>query len=584
MSSPCICIDNLTYTYPARETATLKRCSLTVDKGEFVLLAGPTGCGKSTLLKAINGLIPHHSGGIIQGAIRVAGLDTCCTPMSALSQKVGLVFQNPDDQLFATTAEDETAFGPENLALPRRDIHHRVKDALDQVSLGNMAGHAPQNLSGGQKQRLAIAAVLAMAPEILLLDEPFAQLDPAGTQEVLAVIRRLNRQGMTVVMAEHRLHEMAQVVDRLVVMEQGRIVADGPVREVFSRPRLFRNLGLRVPQSVTFSWAAGFDDVALSPAEVKQKLDGRALLSRRRGHVRKGRDGDAVTRGPGDTEISGNESQSFRISASPRYVIELDRVSFRYTRKGPDILKDVNLKVCTGEMVALMGSNGCGKSTLLWHCAGLLQPLSGRVTAAGTALGHIKSGKMAGKIGIVFQNPTLMLFNETVQAELGFGPRALGFDSGHLKAWLKQIAERLGIVDLLADNPLALSAGQRLRVAAGSVLTMGPQLILLDEPTSGQDRHHAEGLLGYLREQTQTGSAVIFSTHDVDTALRYATRLVVMEAGRIVADGPPRTIVKNTVLLRRTRLRPPEALQIGRVLNLEAFTVEELMEGLPCSA
>lgn len=570
MSEPRICIDNLTYAYPARETATLKGCDLTVAKGEFVLLAGPTGCGKSTLLKATNGLIPHHSAGMIQGKVCVAGLDTCCSAMAALSQKVGLVFQNPDDQLFATTAEDETAFGPENLALPRNDIRRRVTDALDQVGLGPMAGHAPQNLSGGQKQRLAIAAVLAMAPEILLLDEPFAQLDPAGTQEVLAVIRRLNRQGMTVVMAEHRLHEMAHVVDRLVVMRQGRIVADGPVREVFGQTRLLRNLGLRIPQSVIFSWAAGFDDVALSPAEIKRKLNGRPWPSRRCRDVGNGRQNDVPPGKHGNAEA--------------RHVIELDRVSFRYTRKGPDILKEVSLKVCAGEMVALMGSNGCGKSTLLWHCAGLLRPLSGRVTAAGSKSGRIKPWKMAGRIGIVFQNPTLMLFNETVQAELGFGPQALRFDTAELKARLTQVAGRLGIAGLLTDNPLALSTGQRLRVAAGSVLTMGPQLILLDEPTSGQDRHHAEGLLGYLREQTRTGSAVLFSTHDVDTALQCATRLVVMEAGRIVADGPPRTIVKETGLLRRTRLRTPEALRIGRVLNLEAFTLEELMEGAPCSA
>lgn len=569
MSEPCICIDNLTYTYSARETATLQGCHLTVARGEFVLLAGPTGCGKSTLLKAINGLIPHHSDGMMQGKVRVAGLDTCRSAMAALSQKVGLVFQNPDDQLFATTAEDETAFGPENLALPRGEIRRRVTDALGQVGLGPMAGHAPQNLSGGQKQRLAIAAVLAMAPEILLLDEPFAQLDPAGTQEVLAVIRRLNRQGMTVVMAEHRLHEMAHVVDRLVVMQQGRIAANGPVREVFGRRRLFRNLGLRVPHSVTFSWAAGFDEIALSPAEIKRKLNGRPWPLRRCEDVGNGRQGDV---------------QPWKHVEQTRCVLELDGVSFRYTRKGPDILKEVSLKVCAGEMVALMGSNGCGKSTLLWHCAGLLRPLSGRVTAAGSMPGRIKPWKMAGRIGIVFQNPTLMLFNETVQGELGFGPRALGFSAAELEARLQQVAGRLGIVGLLADNPLALSTGQRLRVAAGSVLTMEPQLILLDEPTSGQDRHHAEGLLGYLREQTRTGSAVLFSTHDVDTALQWATRLVIMAAGRIVADGPPRTIVKKESLLRRTRLRPPEALRIGRVFNLEAFTMEELMEGAPCSA
>jgi len=570
MSEPCIQIENLTFTYPARETATLAQCNLTIAKGEFVLLAGPTGCGKSTLLKTINGLIPHHSEGNMEGSVRVAGFDTRHSPMTGLCQKVGLVFQNPDDQLFATTVEDEVAFGPENLALSRAEIKKRIADALARVGLGGFDVSSPQNLSGGQKQRLAIAAVLAMAPEILLLDEPFAQLDPAGAQEVLTVIRQLNRSGITVVMAEHRLHEMARVVDRLVVMQQGRIVADGPVREVFGRPELFHHLGLRVPQCVTFSWAAGFAEIALSPAEVRRKYNGRPSLSVKSPGVPMPLFATAAA--PGNKEVT------------PEHILELDRVSFRYSPKGPEILKDVSLKIGRGEMVAMMGSNGCGKSTLLWHCAGLLRPASGTVIAAGSGPGPIKAWRMAGRIGIVFQNPTLMLFNETVRAELCFGPRAIGFTTCADQTVMEGIARRLGVAALLPDNPLALSTGQRLRVAAGSILTMMPQLILLDEPTSGQDRHHSEGLLGYLREQTQTGSTILFSTHDVDTALRHATRLVVMDSGRIVADGPPREIVKNTALLRQTRLRPTEAMRIGQALNFEAFSEEELLEALPCSA
>ncbi len=573
MSESCIYIENLTFTYPSRETATLTQCNLTIGKGEFVLLAGPTGCGKSTLLKTINGLIPHHSEGKIEGSVRVAGFDTCSSPMTGLCQKVGLVFQNPDDQLFATTVEDEVAFGPENLALPRVEIKKRIADALTRVGLDGLGASSPQNLSGGQKQRLAIASVLAMAPEILLLDEPFAQLDPAGAQEVLTVIRQLNKSGITVVMAEHRLHEMALVVDRLVVMHQGRIVADGPVREVFGKQELFRHLGLRVPHCVTFSWAAGFAEIALSPAEVRQMYNGRPCLSTK-------------SPVPPATLIATGAAPGNK-KITPEHILELDRVSFRYTNKGPEILKEVSIKIDRGEMVAMMGSNGCGKSTLLWHCAGLLRPASGLVTFAGSGPGPIKPWRMAGRIGIVFQNPTLMLFNETVRAELCFGPKTLGVTSqtGQTsQTAIEEIARRLGIAALLPDNPLALSTGQRLRVAAGSILTMMPQLILLDEPTSGQDRHHAEGLLGYLREQTQAGSSVLFSTHDVDTALRYATRLVVMDCGRIVADGPPREVVKNTALLRQTRLRPTEAMRIGQALNFEAFNEEELLEALPCSA
>ncbi len=564
MSDPAIEIIDLKVSYSGRSHPTLKGLSLRVDPGEFVLLTGPTGCGKSTLLKTINGLIPHVVGGTLHGRVAVDGIETRQAPMSALSQKVGLVFQNPEDQIFSTMVLDEVAFGPENLALPREEIRRRVETALEAVGLDGLGHRGTQMLSGGQKQRLAIGSVLSMAPDILLLDEPFAQLDPRGTREVLEVVRKLNAQGMTVILVEHRIHEVIDVVDRVVVMDRGRIALDGDPRRVFEKSELLERLGIRIPDSVELSWKMGFDEVALNLADVQRKLNGQGGVGAVRG-----------------TSPSWS-GRTFRpLPDEP--VLEAESVTFRYDRKKEAILDNVSLTVRKGEMVALMGNNGSGKSTLLHQFAGLLKPGSGTVRVCGHDTRRSSPWKLAGEVGIVFQNPTLMLFNETVREEMEHGPKTLRMDETAMKRTVSEIADRLGVVPLERDNPLALSGGQRLRVALAAILTLRPSVVLLDEPTSGQDRGNCDSLLQYLRSLSRRGVTVLFSTHDVDAAIRFSERLVVMKDGKILADDAPGEVVRRGDILEQACLRPPLSFEIGRLLNIEAFTCEELLGRVACS-
>lgn len=556
-------IEDFTYSYPGRSVPTIKNLSMEITRGDFVLLTGRTGCGKSTLLKTINGLIPHLIGGTMIGKIEIDGLDTRKTDVSTLSQKVGLIFQSPDDQIFSTVVQDEVAFGPENLALPKEVIRRRMNEALNFVGLDEFQHRGTHMLSGGQKQRLAIASVLSMAPEILLLDEPFAQLDPRGTSEVLRVIKRLNAKGMTVILVEHRIHEVAQWADRIMIMERGQIILDDDPKMAFEKMDVFKELGLRVPESAEFSRGMGFKEVVLNLEDIKKRIN------------------DGIEFPPALPRSQASLKPPKR-GNSDKVALEMVRTWFRYDRKADFALKDVTLSIKKGEVVSLMGNNGSGKSTLLLHFAALLKPTRGRVTVLGHDVRKIEAGKLAGMVGVVFQNPTLMLFNESVWEEIAFGLRALRFEKMAIEQKITEIMYAMGITELKDENPLSLSGGQRMRVALASILSMEPEVILLDEPTSGLDKSNSDSLLGYLYAQSRKGITILFTTHDIEAAVRYSDRLLVMNGGKIIADGPPKEVIKKTEILKKANLKPPLCFEIGEILGIEAFCIEELMERTAC--
>ncbi len=557
-------IENFTYTYPGRSAPTIKGLSAEIAGGEFVLLTGRTGCGKSTVLKGINGLIPHLAGGRMEGKIAIDGLDTRQADISTLSRKVGLIFQNPDDQIFSTVVQDEVAFGPENLALPRKMIRQAIDKALKRVGLDEFRHRGTHMLSGGEKQRLAIASVLSMSPEILILDEPLAQLDPRGTTEVLKTIKGLNDNGMTVILVEHRIHEVAHLVDRIMIMERGRIVLDDEPRRALAKIDVFKELGLRVPESAEFSRAMGFKEVALDLDEIKKMIN----------------DGIKPPLGPlpGHALLETPEKEDSGTTA-----LEMEGAWFRYDRKADFVLKDVTLSIKKGEVVSLMGNNGSGKSTLLLHFAALLKPSRGGVIILGRDTHKLKAGRLAGTVGVVFQDSTLILFNETVWQEVAFGPRMLHFGETELKQRGEEAMNAMGIAGLRDENPLALSGGQRLRVALASIFSMQPEVILLDEPTSGQDKSNSDSMLGYLYELSKKGITILFTTHDIGAAIRYSDRLLIMNDGKIIADGPPRKITREIETLKKANLRPPLSFEIGQVLGVEAFCMEDLTGRAVCS-
>lgn len=547
---PIIVLEKVGYTYPSRRLPCLLNIDWQVKAGEFVLLTGATGCGKSTLLKLLNGLIPHESGGRLSGEVRIAGAAVRQSSVAELSLTTGMMFQSPDDQIFSTTAGDEVAFILENAGLPEGEIKQRVAESLALVGLAGFAERSVQALSGGQKQRLALAAVIAARPKILALDEPISQLDPQGAADLLEVVRRLNREmGITVVIVEHRLHEVLPLCDRVVLMEQGRIVWDGTPQAAYRSLAVFEQYGLRLPQTVQLGHRLG---VAVHTAEVSV-----AVKALQRAYPLRPSDG---------------WNPPVRMAGGGAPVIAVKNLRFAYTEAGPPVLQDVSWQVAGGTFVALMGNNGAGKSTLLQQLAGLLKPQRGEVRILGQTPQQARR-----QIGMVMQNPDLMLFNPTVREEVAFAMRQQGQAAAAQEATI--VIKRLGLTGLEEDFPLALSRGQRLRVAIAAVMAARPAVLLLDEPTTGQDIAHIEDVIDLLQEYTRQGGTVIFCTHDTEVAARYADRIVVMSGGVMLADGRPRDVLCCRAVLQEAGLKAPPVLQIARQwYGGSAVSVEEVVE------
>jgi energy-coupling factor transport system ATP-binding protein len=474
-------VDDLTVYYGQRRV--LGGLSLSIRPGEFVLVTGPSGCGKSTLLRALAGLIPHASLARMEGRVVVDELDTREHPLPVLASHVGLVFQNPATQLFCLRVEEEVAFGPRNLGLPTDEVAKRVEWALAAAGLEHLRGRRVNTLSDGEKQRLAIAAVLAMTPRILILDEPTSNLDRVGTRQVLSTLERLRRQAATVVIAEHKTGEAGRLVDRVLILAEGQPVADSSPEEVFARRELLHRLGVRHPTNHPQSdWAC---------PEFCRRAD--LILPSLPG------------RGWGRVEP----------------LVELEGVTAGYGKR--QVLAGLDLSIGRGEFVALVGDNGVGKTTLARLLAGLMKPQRGKM-------------QVGGRVGLLFQNPLEQLFCETVEEEVAFGPRNYGFLTSAL------LEDTLAIADLgsLRHRRIhALSGGEQQRTALASVLALQPDLLILDEPTMGQDWGHLSAFMDHVSSLNGKGMAILLITHDYKLVNRYAQRVLLLRNGRIAAGGSP---------------------------------------------
>jgi energy-coupling factor transporter ATP-binding protein EcfA2 len=545
-------IKDLNFSY-SNAKPVLKGINLEIKKGEFILLTGPTGCGKSTLLKCMNGIIPHESSGEMRGSVHINGIETKSSSMKEVSQHAGLVFQSPDDQIFSTVVEDEVAFGPENLLLSREEIDKRIEYSLKAVGMLEHRNSATNALSGGQKQRVCIASVLAMLPSVLLLDEPISQMDPKGADEVLRVIKKLNDElDLTIVMVEHRIHEAAHLVDRIIIMNEGEIVLSQPPKKALKNIEVFQKLGLRLPETVELFHRLGIDGVPLTVEETIGKI-----------HIKKIRGNN-------------NHNNNYPIIDRSNPVISVKDVWSGY-EKNSVVLKGINLEIGKGERVALMGNNGSGKSTLLLHFAAMLKPQKGEVKILGMDIRSTSPYTFAGKVGIVFQNPDLMLFCDTVKDEARFCPQNLGYSKEEIDSNVSKALKAMTIEPLSDEAPHSLSKGQRLRAAVASILSTTPELLLLDEPTTGQDNIHIEEMMNHFLDSKKT---LVFCTHDIENAIKFSTRVIIMNKGTIIADGDPRKVFLDKKLLEQASLKQPPVLQISQELGFAAFSIEEFLEAL----
>ncbi|MCK4927445.1 MAG: ABC transporter ATP-binding protein [Candidatus Aenigmarchaeota archaeon] len=527
-----ILIKDLSFEYPGGEKV-LRNINLEIDKG-FFSLVGVSGCGKSTLCLALNGLIPHEIGGKISGKVEVSGLDTQKHPIKELATHAGMVFQNPESQLFALSAEDEIAFGPSNLALPYSEVKKRVDKVLKQLDIEYLRNKSPEEMSSGEKQKVAVASALAMEPEILVLDEPTANLDPASTEEIFRLLKRLSRD-MLVFVAEHDIAKVLRYSDMVAVMDKGTIVMQGTPREIISNPEIGKYLYL--PKICRICEKINVNPIALTVSELVEKVRVRKKLK-----VKK------QAKGKGE------------------FIVEIKDLCFGYSKEKP-VLDNVNLCVKKGEFLAIVGENGAGKSTLALHLNGLLKPVSGKIFIGGSDTEDLKVSFLSRTVGYVFQNPDLQMFEDSLIDEISFGPKNLGLDEKKINERVYEALGYTGLETFSDSDPFSLSAGQKRRVTIASILSMKPQVIVLDEPSTGLDIKTAESLMELVSKLNSSGHTIIMITHDMDLVADYAKRVVVMKKGRIIADDDTRAVFRNDRLMAESNLLRPDIAIFGKLIG-----------------
>jgi energy-coupling factor transport system ATP-binding protein len=554
--------DDVSFAYVGAARAALRHVNLGVAPGEVVLITGASGCGKSTLALALCGLIPSRVHGELRGRVTFGATALSSMKPHEASQLVGMVFQNPNLQLINQTVQSEVAFGPENLALPQPEIAARVDWCLDVTGMAGMRKAAVVTLSGGQKQRTAIAATLAMRPKILVLDEPLSDLDPVGAQEVLATLQRLARDGGTgVIVIEHRVDEVAPWADRVVLMDDGRVVLDQPPRTAWADPGPWRATGVGIPDMVRLAHAVPGAFGTRVPLSLTEAAD-------------------AVRDTWFDAALAAAAAERRNAAAAPAQrppshrppVLSWDGVSVEFD--GKRAVDDVTLAVDEGEWVALIGANGSGKSTLTGLTVGLGKPSAGVVRFRGQPVRPGKVFDHAAQVALLLQAADDMLFETTVRKELEFGFRFRARPKDPVLD-VPEAVEFFGFSGREEDSPWELSQGGRQRLALAALLVGAPGVLVLDEPTTGQDADHMRAFLRLLdRVRARTGITIVTVTHDIRGLASRAARIVMLGEGQVRADGPPGQVFAMTGdLIRWGVLAPPLARLQSELLGPAAGEV-----------
>jgi energy-coupling factor transport system ATP-binding protein len=532
--------EHVTFAYDGATDATLRDVDLEIAEGELCLVVGETGSGKSTLLRLVNGLVPHASGGHLIGRVSVAGRSTASQPPRELADVVGFVGQDPAASFVTDVVEDELAYTMENLGVAPVAMRRRVEDTLDLLGLHELRARPLLSLSGGQQQRVAIGAVLTAAPRAIVLDEPTSALDPAAAEEVLASLSRLVHDvGLTVLVAEHRLERVLPFADRVVVVPGG----GAPIR--VGKPGEVMATSPVAPPIVELARIAGWQPLPLSVRDARRVS----------GPLRE-RLADRVVEAPHD-EVAAQPSDVVAVASRANYAYG-DRVA----------LREVDVEVAAGDVVALMGRNGSGKSTLLSLLAGARRPTRGKVSVCGQDPARLPAKSLVELVGLVPQDAQLLLYCASVDEECATADREGGLVKGATSAVLGALVGSIPG----HQHPRDLSEGQRLALAMAVVLAHGPRVVLLDEPTRGLDYPSKGRLERMLTKLGAQGTAVVVATHDVEFVARLAHRVVLLADGEVVADGPAREVVCHS---------PVFAPQIAKVLAPDPWlTVDEVARAL----
>ena len=516
-------IEDLSFRYRSREEFAIRHINLAVEAGQVILIAGASGCGKTTLARCVNGLIPRSYKGELEGRILLQGQEVKDLSLARISQIVGTVLQDPERQILGSMVLNEVAFGLENLHLERDEIRRRVDESLARLKISDLIHRQTHYLSGGEKQKVALAGVLAMHPNLLLMDEPLASLDPASAAEALDVFRGLADEGMTVLLVEHRVEDVLRIhPERVLFMKEGEIRYDGTAEHLAEK--------------------VDYHEVKL-PAPMIIEL---------------------AAKDPPPPELKPLPSAASSANLAP--LVQFKDVAFGY-ENGPEVLHGINLEIKRGDVIAVLGPNGAGKTTLVKHAIGLLKPRNGQVLVNGKDTHEASVAEIASTLGYVFQSPSHMLFAPTVQEELAFGPTNLKHSPEEIRKEVQNAIEIVNLQGYEETPPLSMSFGQQKRVSIASILAMRSRILIMDEPTAGQDYKNYVDFMNAIL-QLPGFEAVLFITHDVDLAVIFANRVLLVNQGNLVADGAPQEVLADLERVRQNRLVPTSLLQT----NLEYFS------------
>ncbi len=551
----------------------LKGIDLEIPKGQFLAILGHNGCGKSTLAKHFNGILTAT-----KGTVTVNGMDASDEDkIFDIRQTVGMVFQNPDNQLVATVVEEDVAFALENLGVPPKEIRERVDEALKTVSIYEYREKSPHHLSGGQKQRVAIAGILAMRPECIVLDEPTAMLDPKGRREVMETIKMLNSQGVTIILITHYMDEAVQA-QRVVVMDDGKIVMDDCPRKVFEQVDALKGYSLDVPQVTELMYELSKSGVDVPVNVLTEDECAKELLKLK--HI--------------DKSFKKQEKIKESENSVKEFAVEIKNLTYKYGVGTPYMsvaVDNVSVSIEKGSFVGVIGHTGSGKSTLIQHINGLLKPTEGEIIVDGKNIwqkgSDIRSVRFLA--GLVFQYSEYQLFEETVYKDIAYGPKNMGLSDEEIDKCVREAAEAMGISEeLLNRSPFDLSGGQKRRVALAGVIAMKPEILILDEPAAGLDPKGRDMILDEISEyHKNSGTTILLVSHSMEDIVKYADKVLVMNRGKLFCYEDTDIVFSYSKELSQVGLGIPQISRLSHILadnnmNIgdDIYTIERAKERL----
>ena len=568
-------IQELTFKYAEAKKNALENVTLNIQKGDFVGIIGESGAGKTTLCSCLNALIPHHYTGDFYGSVKVEGQDTFDVKPDKLALKVGSVFQDIESQIVSYFVEDEILFGLENFGVPANQIEERITEALEALGISELRHREISTLSGGQKQKVVFASIIALKPDYLILDEPTGELDPASSLQIFKLLKKLNEErGITVIVAEQKIMLLCEFVKKLIVLEKGTVVHYGEIRSTLTHQREMEEAGINCPRVLTLTGKMMEEGLTPSGMKTEERI---CLNTQEAADFIKRMMGNDCHVKADDDSLKPSQEPGTEPSEQP--VLEFKNVCFSYNETAN--VHDLNVKIQKGDFTAITGSNGAGKSTFSKLCNGLLQPSAGDVFVLGQNTKRNKVSSLAKHIGFLFQNPDRQICCSTVEEEIAFSLKNNGLSKEEIQSKVEATIKEFGFD--AKTEPFNMSRGQRQRLCLACLIALNPEILILDEPTTGLDYRECMEMMNRIRELNENGTTVIMVCHDMEVVLDFAKSVIVMNRGEILAQGATREILSNKELLAKARLLQPQIAATCSLLGDEfkgLFTVEELISKL----